>query len=285
MNKKQIESLANKNVVLTGATGGIGQAIAKLLYKAGANLILVARNSEKLKLLKSELVNEHNVSEHYSNKCHEQVTTVVADITIPSDRKALVERLSILPFQVNVLINNAGVNQLKLFEQSDEYDLSNILLTNTLAPMLLTQTLLPVLKSNEHAQIVNVGSTFGSIGFPGYTAYCTSKFALRGFSQSLSRELNDTNVVVKYLSPRATNTKLNSDSAQAMNIELNTATDSPEYVANELIMLMLQAKTERYIGWPERFFVKLNQLFPDLVASSLTKKLAVIKRFAQQGTP
>ncbi|MFQ3194170.1 MAG: short-subunit dehydrogenase [Colwellia sp.] len=109
-----------------------------------------------------------------------------------------------MPFEVNVLINNAGVSQFKLFEQaseSDISDISDIITTNTIAPMQLTQALLPLLKQYDKAQIINMGSTYGSIGFPGYTAYCASKFALRGFSQTLSRELADSNIRVKYLAP------------------------------------------------------------------------------------
>jgi short-subunit dehydrogenase len=106
-----------------------------------------------------------------------------------------------LPFEVNVLINNAGVSQFKLFEQASESDISDIITTNTIAPMQLTQALLPLLKQYDKAQIINMGSTYGSIGFPGYTAYCASKFALRGFSQTLSRELADSNIRVKYLAP------------------------------------------------------------------------------------
>lgn len=109
-----------------------------------------------------------------------------------------------MPFEVNVLNNNAGVSQFKLFEQaseSDISDISDIITTNTIAPMQLTQALLPLLKQYDKAQIINMGSTYGSIGFPGYTAYCASKFALRGFSQTLSRELADSNIRVKYLAP------------------------------------------------------------------------------------
>lgn len=277
MNKKQSEKVAALNVLITGATGGIGRAIAKLLFQHGANLVLVGRDKEKLAVLKdSLLLNTPKQAAHQDNDVH----IIAADLTDETARERLYQQLTTLPFEVNTLINNAGINQLRLFEQANQADLSNIITTNTLAPMLLTQRLLPLLKRQSAAQIINIGSTFGSIGFPGYTAYCTSKFALRGFSQSLSRELDDTNVSVKYLSPRATQTSLNTSEVQAMNNALHTVTDSPEFVANELLLLILQISTERYIGWPERFFVKVNQLFPSIVSKSIVKQLPIIKSFA-----
>ena len=148
--------------------------------------------------------------------------------------------------------------------------------------MQLTQALLPLLKKCKKAQIINIGSTYGSIGFPGYTAYCASKFALRGFSQTLSRELADTNISVKYLSPRATQTNLNSAEVDELNAALNSSVDSAETVAKELLSLIMQSSEERYIGWPEKLFVRINQLFPSIVSKSIIKQLPVIKRYANR---
>ncbi|WP_448551217.1 SDR family oxidoreductase [Thalassotalea montiporae] len=273
MNKLQLKTLASSNVLLTGATGGIGQATAKLLCKAGANLVLLGRSQEKLEQLQRELQANCLSSE-------QRVFAIQVDITDENDRQTLLTALQALPFKVNTLINNAGISQFALLEQTSPAQLENMLVTNSLAPMQLTQCLLPMLLTQDSAQIINVGSTFGSIGYPGYTAYCTSKYALRGFSESLGRELADTQVAVKYFSPRATATTINSDAVNQLNKVLKTATDSPELVAQELVTLLASRKRERYIGWPERFFVKLNQLFPNLVGQSIAKQLPVIKSFA-----
>lgn len=270
----KIKHLQNQlSVLLTGATGGIGEAIAQQLNDMGANLVLVGRNKQKLEALQAKLrkPNQDNV-----------VVPLCCDVNSFESMAQLKASVSELPFNINVLVNNAGVNQFKWFEYSTEQEIERIFSTNVMAPMQLVQLFLPVLKRQPQAQIINVGSTFGSIGFPGYSAYCASKFALRGFSQSLSRELADTNVKVKYLSPRATNTELNSPQVQAMNKALNTHTDSPDVVARELVALMAQTSAERYIGWPEKFFVKLNQVLPSVVASSIVKQLPIIKRFAFQ---
>jgi short-subunit dehydrogenase len=273
MTDKITNKMTNCNVLLTGATGGIGQAISRLLFNSGANIILVGRNNEKLTQLKEKLLTSNPQAKN-------SVITYVVDILQQVQRDNLIEQLALLPFEINLLINNAGVSQFKLFEQSSESDINNIITTNTIAPMQLTQALLPLLKQCDKAQIINIGSTYGSIGFPGYTAYCASKFALRGFSQTLSRELADTNIRVKYLSPRATQTNLNSSEVDKLNSALNSSVDTPETVAKALLSLILQSNEERYIGWPEKLFVRINQLFPSIVSKSIIKQLPVIKKYA-----
>jgi short-subunit dehydrogenase len=85
---------------------------------------------------------------------------------------------------------------------------------------------------------------------------------------------------VKYLSPRATKTNLISEKIEQLNTALNTATDLPERVAQELLKLIEQNKTERYIGWPEKLFVRINALFPSIVSKSIVKQLPIIQKFA-----
>ncbi|PAJ75060.1 short chain dehydrogenase [Pseudoalteromonas sp. NBT06-2] len=265
--------MQNSNVLLTGATGGMGKAFSQQLFDNGANLVLIGRDSHKLNDLKTELLTS-NISA--TNK----VEIFAADLVDSEQRQALIEYLATLTFDINLLINNAGINQFSLLEQTSGSEINRIISTNTIAPIQLTQALLPMLLKQDSAQIINIGSTFGSIGFPGYSAYCASKFALRGFSQTLSRELADTNVNVKYLSPRATKTNLISDKIKQLNTALNTTTDLPERVALELLKLIEQNKTERYIGWPEKLFVRINALFPSIVSKSIVKQLPIIQKFA-----
>jgi len=273
MTNQLSKEMMNYNVLLTGATGGIGQAFSRVLYTAGANLVLVGRNEDKLTQLKDEL-------QASNPRAKNTVVTFIVDILQHDQRDSLIDKLVSLPFNINLLINNAGVSQFKLFEHASDSEINNIITTNTIAPMQLTQALLPMLKQRKMAQIINIGSTYGSIGFPGYAAYCASKFALRGFSQTLSRELADTNISVKYLSPRATKTDFNSPEVDKLNTELNSNVDSAETVAIELLCLIDQSNDERYIGWPEKFFVRVNQLFPSLVSKSIIKQLPIIKKYA-----
>ncbi|KGJ94019.1 SDR family oxidoreductase [Colwellia psychrerythraea] len=278
MTNQTSAEMKNTNVLLTGATGGMGVAFSKLLLKKGANLVLIGRDKTKLQQLKDELLAS---DKSIKNGVINTVKVFVVDLVEAKQRAHLIEYLTTLPFEINLLINNAGINQLSLLEQTSESEVNRIISTNAIAPIQLTQALLPILLKQPCAQIINIGSTFGSIGYPGYSAYCASKFALRGFSETLSRELADTDVSVKYLAPRATNTSLISENIEQLNDALNTHTDLPEVVAKELLSLIKQNKTERYIGWPENIFVRLNALFPAIVGNSIVKQLPIIKTFAR----
>ncbi|MNR05659.1 putative oxidoreductase SadH [compost metagenome] len=130
--------------------------------------------------------------------------------------------------------------------------------------------------------VVNVGSTYGSIGYPGYASYCATKFALRGFSEALRRELADTRVSVLYVAPRATRTGMNSPAAQALNDALKANVDDPQTVAAAVIHAIAGERRDLYLGWPERFFVRLNSLLPHLVDRGLRKQLPLIRRLSQK---
>ena len=259
--------LRGKTVLLTGASGGIGQAIALQLAAAGARLVLVARNTARLATLQAELVAKHPADHQIFS----------ADLTNAQERQDLLAFVRDLQ-GIDLLINNAGISQFGLVAQQDY---ATQLSTNLLMPMLLTQTLLPELQRKSAAMIVNVGSAFGSIGYPGFTGYSASKFGLRGFTEALKRELSDSAVQVLYFAPRATDTSINSDAVVAMNRELGNQSDSPALVAAALVQQIQQDQARRFIGWPEQLFVRVNAVLPGIVDKALAAKLAVIRRYAQ----
>jgi short-subunit dehydrogenase len=251
--------------ILTGASGGIGRAIAQELAPQCDWLLLVGRDAQALQALAAQLANPG-------------VQTLVADVTDPATGGLLAQAAQAAG-GLNLLINNAGVSDFRSFASLSGADMERALRTNLLAPMQLSQALLPVLHGQAAAQIVNVGSIFGYIGFPGYSSYCASKFGLRGFSQALRRELADTGVRVKYFAPRATRTAINTDAVVRMNEALGTAQDSPQDVARELVQFLGSQAFEKKLGWPERFFVLLNQLSPSVPDKAMLRQLPVIRRF------
>jgi short-subunit dehydrogenase len=153
-----------------------------------------------------------------------------------------------------------------------------MLSTNLSVPIKLCQLFLGQLQYTK-GTIVNVGSSFGSIGYPYQTLYCASKFGLRGFTEALSRELNGSGVKVAYLAPRATDTTINNSKIRALNKELGNKMDSPELVARELLALLDSNQTRRFIGFPEKLFVRINGAFPRIVDNAIAKQLPKIKRF------
>jgi short-subunit dehydrogenase len=151
---------------------------------------------------------------------------------------------------------------------------------NEQAPIHLCRLLLPHLRRQSEAHILNTGSVFGGIGYAAYSVYSATKFAMRGFSEALRRELADTSVQVHCLAPRATRTGINTAAVERMNAELGVAMDTPDVVARAACDMLESGVAEAVVGWPEKFFVRLNALFPRLVDGALRKQLPVIRRHA-----
>ncbi|GAC03779.1 short chain dehydrogenase [Paraglaciecola agarilytica NO2] len=248
----------NQVILVTGASGGIGHAVAKAFDEKGAHLILTGRDELKLKQLQQSLKHQH--------------TIVAADISHHVGREKLIHICERLP--VSMLINNAGTTHVGEFTSAP---IESVMTTNLLSPMLLTQVLLPLLAQRPHAHVVNVGSAFGSIGFAAHSTYCATKFALKGWSEALHREYHDSNIRFHYLAPRATSTAINDERAVALNKALGNQVDTPEVVAQALIKLVEQNKTRFSIGFAERIFAKLNAILPTIVDNALAKKLPIIK--------
>ena len=264
--------IRDKLVVVTGATGGIGRSLAKRLAAEGARLILVARNSRRLTALRDSLGAERH-------------TAIAADLSSAAGRAQVIDACRRDRDGVSLLINSAGTNEFEFLESQSAEAIRKMLDINLLSPILLCQEMLPLLGKQAVARIINIGSTFGSIGYPGFSAYCASKFGLRGFTEELRRELDGSAVQVSYIAPRATRTELNSDAVVAMNAELGTAMDDPDAVAAAVIRSIVGSRrSDQYIGWPEKLFVRINALLPGLVDNSLRKQLPVIRRFATQKT-
>ena len=257
--------LNNKRILLTGATGGIGQHAAQLLAEQGARLLLVGRNQQKLEALIARLPNP------------DVHTTLSADLTTRAGRSSLnqqVEHWQRQGKRLSVVINNAGSNQFQFLSQRSHDALEQELNLNLLTPILLSQMALQWLE--RPGLILNVGSTFGAIGYPGYTSYCAAKAGVHRFSEALNRELDGSGIKVLHLAPRATDTELNSAHVKRLNRQLGNRSDAPQLVAQHLVEMLQQEQATRWLGWPEKLFVKINQWFPSLVSNSIRKHQTVI---------
>jgi short-subunit dehydrogenase len=250
--------------VLTGATGGIGRAIAERLAPLCDVLLLVARRVDAA-----------------GPGCR----PVPADLATSAGRDAVARAAAAVPGGIDLLINNAGTSEFAWLEDHTDEMLERILRVNALAPMQLTRALLPQLAAQPAAHIVNVGSIFGYLGYPGHAAYCASKFALRGFSEALRRELAGGPVRVTYFAPRSTRTAMTGAAERAMNEELGVAMDAPEAVAAALLDTLRRPARERLLGMPEGLFARLNQVAPGLVDGALRRQLPVIRRHVRGEAP
>jgi len=208
-----------QTIVLTGAAGGLGQALAEALSQRGARLIMVGRTIGTLDALAKRL----------------NQTSFVADLTQQSERVRLLKFITEQGAAVTGLINNAAVTHEGLFGNATADDIERVITTNLMVPIALTHDFLPVLSANK-GWVLNVGSVFGAIGFPGQGLYCASKFGLRG-----------------------------------LNTTLKTKQDAPQRVAQQLATQIERQSWLRTLGWPERLFVRLNGLWPEQVGRSLKK--------------
>lgn len=261
-------NVRGKKILITGATGGIGELLSERLYKEGAHLILSCYQLQRLEELNEKLGGTHII--------------VCADIGTDDGRRAISE-ICRETGGIDAVINLAGVLNFDMFENQAAQLIEKILTINLSAPVLLCHELLPALKLRPEAIILNVGSIFASIGHPGFVAYCTSKAGLKCFTEALSRELADTSVKVLYIAPRATNTNLNASNVNDLNIALGNKSDSPSYVAGEILKSIQTNRAIRYLGWPEKLFVTVNAVLPGLVNKSLVGKLNIIKRYTTTG--
>ena len=251
--------------VLTGASGGIGLELADQLCSAGGRVLAVSRQQGKL----AELMARYPG----------QLRWQQADLRGAEGRRDVLEAARAMG-SCNLLINAAGVNRFALLEQMDEAALDELFDLNIKAAVQLTRLCLPLLRAQPSALVVNVGSIYGSIGYPGYATYCASKFALRGFSEALRRELADTSVNVLYAAPRTTRTTMNSSAAQALNQALKVGVDDPQDVAWAVLDAVQAERSELYLGWPEKLFVRLNGMLPGVVDRALRKQLPLIRRYS-----
>ncbi|MCO7263056.1 SDR family oxidoreductase [Dickeya zeae] len=256
--------LDNKRILLTGASSNLGQELAMALAAKGARLYLVGRNEQALLALQRRLpdAGHHNIL--LADLCNEQDLDALAEC-FPENAR------------LDVLINNTDTSTFSSFNDQSHDTIRQQLMLNTEAPILLTHALLGCI--NTPGIIMNIGSTLDGIGYPGYSVYCASKFALRGFSEALHRELSSKGVKVLHLAPRAVDAKGNSSTVSKLMQELGYRSDRPGWVADRVVNALERETLRQWLGWPEKVFVALNALLPTVVDRAIRRQLAVIQRY------
>ena len=263
MNTSSGKTLTGKRILLTGACGGIGSAIARELTRCEARVILVDVSLEPL----LDLVRETGQA------------SFVCDLTDSEQRLALAGMVEAKFGALDGLVQCAGLNAFGLYDNQTDEQIERLLKVNLIAPMQLTRRMIPLLEKGNQPVIVSLGSVFAHIGFPGFSIYSASKFGMHGYTEALRRELADGPVRVAWISPRATRTAMNAGVIDDMNRELKVNYDEPQAVSDAVVAALSKPQRDRVLGYPEKIFARLNQLFPSLVDGSLAKQLPIIRKY------
>lgn len=261
-------NIAGKRILVTGAGGGIGAMLARALAKKGAVLLLAERQLEPLEKLRSEITASGGKA---------FVTT--ADLLSEEAPQQLADAALRELGEVDILINLAGVLNFALFQNETAQSIERMWRINVIAPMQLTRILLPHMLARGSGKIVNIGSVFGTIGFAFFSCYSANKFAMRGFSQALRRELEGTGVGVTYIAPRYTRTPINAGPVSRMSEALKMNMDDPDVVADNIVRAIETDAKEYYIGFPESLFVRINAILPGVVDGALKKQNAQMREY------
>jgi 3-oxoacyl-[acyl-carrier protein] reductase len=179
--------LTGRKALVTGATGGIGEAIARTLHSQGATVGLHGTRKEKLEALASEY--------------GERVKLFPADLGDRDAVKALGQQAEADLGGVDILINNAGITRDGLFVRMSDDDWDKVLEVNLTAVFRLTRELTHPMMRRRHGRIINISSVVGVTGNPGQANYCATKAGLIGFSKSLAQEIATRNITVNCVAP------------------------------------------------------------------------------------
>jgi len=230
--------LDDKIVLVSGASRGIGRAIALRFARAGADLILAARNLEELQDLAAEI-------QAMGRSC----LIVPTDLRDPAQIQALAGQAFEHFGRIDILVNNAGigfwapVTELTLDQYDEMFDV------NMRAVFLLTQAVLPQMIKRGGGHIVNIASTSSRWTYPEGTLYCASKFALLGFNEALAKELRTTGVRVTAVCPGQVNTYLGGSGPQTWEEDMLSGEDVAE-LALQAVSLPPHAIVTEMVVWP-----------------------------------
>ena len=255
-------NLWERKALITGAAGGIGRAIAVSLAKRGCHLILTDVNEEGL--LESKAIAEtHGV----------KVQTHLLDVGSGEAIKEFADKIAAAEEKLDLLVNNAGVALGGKFEQVSEQDFEWLFAINFWGVVRMTRAFLPLLHKSDDARIVNLSSIFGIVAPPNQTAYSASKFAVRGFSQALMRELEKSTIGVTVVHPGGVATSIAKNARRPVDVteeeiektqkRYEKTLKLPPERAGEIIVKGIEKKKPRVIVGSDAVIVSwLERLFP-----------------------
>lgn len=266
--------LRGKRILVTGASSGIGRALAEEAARAGMRVVLAARSAEKVREIAGELTAAGG-----------QAVAVPADVTLPADRErllaAVVERLGGL----DVLVNNAGIGTQGLFTDSTEERLRQVMEVNFFAPAELIRLAIPILCQGQQPAVVNVASMTARRPMPNWSEYSASKAALAGLSEALRAEFVRFGIDLLLACPGMTNTRLvenllHNNGKMVINFHKGMP---PARVAGKILRALGRNRREIVPGLEAWWLVFASRLFPGIVGCCLSR--AVRRQYRETQAP
>jgi NAD(P)-dependent dehydrogenase (short-subunit alcohol dehydrogenase family) len=269
-----VMNVQNRTAVITGAASGIGRAIAVSLARRGCNIALADVNEAGL--LETARMAQLAHAEGTNHSAAQSALRISRHHLDVADRLAVAafpEVVIAAHSGVDILVNNAGVAVGGTFETVSEADFEWLFEINVWGVVRMTRAFLPLLRKSDDARVVNLSSVYGLISPPGETAYSASKFAVRGFSNSLRHELVDSKVGVTVVHPGGVATSI-ADSARVpkdmpaeeiarRRVLAKKALRMPPAAAGEIIVKGIERRSPRVlVGNDAKFLAFLERLAP-----------------------
>ncbi|GAB4031782.1 SDR family NAD(P)-dependent oxidoreductase [Spirosoma jeollabukense] len=262
--------------LITGASGGIGEALVRKLAERKHNLVLVARNEEKLAQLSQQLQQQYGVKAPF----------IATDLTKPDAPFTIYDQTQKQNWEIDILVNNAGIGSGGEFAQLSLQSELDLLQLNNASLVAMTHLFLQPMKDRQQGTIINVASMAAFMPVPYMATYAASKMFVRSFTEALTQECKPYNVQVMLFAPGLTKTNfnhaagINNEKGVGLSSDYETATaQMSEEVADELVKAFDAKELFHVSGSRNRFGYRLLALLPNAMiarsmASSYRKKLA-----------
>lgn len=262
-------SLQGLRAVVTGASQGIGRALAIEGVRRGMTVVAQARSADLLKLLEAEVAGMNLPG---------TLRTVSGDVTSETDRQDLATFCLKELGGLDILVNNAGIGATGHFIDGNQDQLRKIFEVNVFGLAEATRTLLPLLKLGNSAQVINIGSIVGERAFPARSDYSSSKFAVHAFTDGLRSELSKDQVDVLMVAPGLTQTNFSQNMLkQSAKVQLDHMRGmTSEQVAEAVWNASEKGKDRVFLTRQGRLLLLVNKLFPWLVDRIMRRKVRTL---------
>jgi short-subunit dehydrogenase len=259
-----MRSLEGKILVITGASSGLGLAIAKQAAAKGASLILLARDPQKLEQAHEQLKRYAVIT-----KCF------TTDVSAREQVKATFARIESQFGRIDVLINNAGFGLFQRLAEMSLEEYERMISINYLGAVYCTKYALPMMLRQQSGHMINIASQSGKVGTPKTSAYAASKHALLGFTNSIRHELRQDGITVSAVNPGPISTPFLKQADVSGTYVQNIARYllDPDQVAKRVVQLIEKPKRELNLPMWMEIGSRLINLFPCMIERTLGNRL------------